>query len=82
MGTIRVRRRGDEDYGDWLAESADDPRCWDCGRTASEAVGQLIRGHPAAFGIEIEIAESPGREARRKVEGPIGGIDAATGKGD
>ena len=29
-----------------------EPEIWDCGRTFSEALGELVRTHPQRFGVE------------------------------
>lgn len=32
-------------------------RKWGCGRNPDEAVGALVRSHPEAFGVEVQIPD-------------------------
>lgn len=38
---------------DYKAFKTGDPRIWGCGRTPSEAVGDLITAHPEEFNVRI-----------------------------
>lgn len=42
---------------DFHASLKGNPKIWDRGTTASEAIGNLIRTHPKKFGLSVEIIE-------------------------
>ncbi|MFA6432712.1 MAG: hypothetical protein WCV82_02745 [Candidatus Paceibacterota bacterium] len=50
LNTIIVSKRSD----DYHAQLAHYCGAWDCGKTADEAIGALIRTHSKKFGIKLE----------------------------
>lgn len=55
MLKIKVTRRSD----DFHACVDGRPMLWDCGRSAVEAIGNLLLSHPDVFGVDIETPWRP-----------------------
>ena len=55
MLKIKVIRR----TNDFHASVEGRPGLWDCGNTASEAIGELLLSHPREFGVDIETTWKP-----------------------
>lgn len=60
MAEIHVRKR----TNDWHASIPS--KEWGCGKSQSEAVGDLVRSHPEKFGTTISYSEEPTLEDRVK----------------
>lgn len=54
MKNITVSRRSD----DYHACVSGEPGKWDCGKTISEAVGNLIMSHREEFDINIDFSQT------------------------
>jgi hypothetical protein len=49
MIRVVVKKRSDDFHASIFGRAE-----WGCGRTPSEAIGELVSAHPALFGIEVE----------------------------
>ncbi len=51
MIEIQVRKRSD----DYHAQLGDNPKLWGCGRTANEAIGDVVLSHCDRLGFTVRL---------------------------